>query len=418
MESILLPSEIELYIDTMMPQKMENIGSQQWFDWHQRIQKLNQQALIEASVLKEEQVKETLVSFGKLNVLTHEAILINIWKHKVLPHILKLQPYPDSTFIVYSILYHEAVCVALLELVLYHPNCCEALEDTSGDLLEYVTGNVSQLLSVKLTEPNNQEAPVDEINRQKNSLTFDIGIRSLSIVRYIAENLEGLPLNVRSKMYADYDVPVLFTEIMLAAPWAKNGKVYSGGSWKAWDNEQLGQSEAQVWLTLRHLLLDPDCPKYYPLTESRRNHLAKLLPLMKPTLLDQLSPLIELNHWLCRVNFLDQSAAPPKPLLIEALLEIKEKILRQTGGKWKKLAEKQLPVVFTTDKTLLFDIASKLSDAYNAELLEKFEVKSQAKCAQCGKEAIQRCGRCQKAWYCNRICQTDHWGEHKKQCCL
>lgn len=32
----------------------------------------------------------------------------------------------------------------------------------------------------------------------------------------------------------------------MAAPWIRNGQMYIAGSWKTWDNEQLGQSEAQV----------------------------------------------------------------------------------------------------------------------------------------------------------------------------
>lgn len=35
-------------------------------NWHEKLQKLNQEALIEASILKEEQVKELLVSFQKV----------------------------------------------------------------------------------------------------------------------------------------------------------------------------------------------------------------------------------------------------------------------------------------------------------------------------------------------------------------
>lgn len=58
-------------------------------------------------------------------MLVHEAILINIWKYKVLPKLLKLEPNPESTFIAYSVLYHEGVCVSLLELVMYHTSCCE-----------------------------------------------------------------------------------------------------------------------------------------------------------------------------------------------------------------------------------------------------------------------------------------------------
>jgi len=94
-------------------------------EWHHRLQKLNQQAAVEAASLKEEHVKETLVSFGKAAVLVHEAILINIWKHKILPKLLKLEPNPDCTFIAYSILYHEGVSVSLLELVMFHSSCCE-----------------------------------------------------------------------------------------------------------------------------------------------------------------------------------------------------------------------------------------------------------------------------------------------------
>lgn len=47
-------------------------------------------------------------------------------------------------------------------------------------------------------------------------------------------------------MYSTYDIPVLFTQILMAAPWIRNGQMYIAGSWKTWDNEQLGQSEAQV----------------------------------------------------------------------------------------------------------------------------------------------------------------------------
>ncbi|KAJ8925944.1 hypothetical protein NQ315_009796 [Exocentrus adspersus] len=417
MDSILLPSEIDMYVDALTPQNIKNVGSHQWLESHQRLQKLNQEALIEASAVKEEHVKESLVSFGKVSVLIQEAILISMWKHKVFPHLLKIEPNPGSTFIAYSIFYHEAVCVALLELVLYHPNCCEALEDSAVDLLDYLSGTTSQLLSVTKEEAGaNKETAEKELLRQRNNLAFDIGIRSLSIIRYLSECMDRLPISVYSRMYSTYDIPVLFTEILSSAPWVKNGQQYVAGSWKNWDREQLGQHEAQVWLTLRQLLLDPECPKYYSITDTRRSQLMRLLPLLTPVLLDQLSPLIELKQWLCRLSVMDQPAAPSKPFLLETVLEIKEKILQQAGGKWKKIAEKQVPLIFTNDKDKLQDIAKKLNEAYNTDLLEKFEVKEQTVCAQCGKGAIQRCSNCKKSWYCSRSCQVCHWPQHKEDC--
>nr|CAI5848633.1 unnamed protein product [Callosobruchus analis] len=197
--------------------------------------------------------------------------------------------------------------------------------------------------------------PSSRLNRSLRKI-----LRKNSIIRYLTENLDRLPFSITSHVYTTYDIPVLFTEILCVAPWTKDEKIYSGGTWKVWDNEQLGSAEAQVWLTLRQLLLDPECPKRYHLTESRRNQLAKLLPLMRPTLLDQLSPLIELNHWLHRVGVIEQSAPSTGPLLLETVLGLKDNILKECGGKWKKFAQKQLPLVFNNDKEALQEVAKKL----------------------------------------------------------
>ncbi|RZC36596.1 zinc finger MYND domain-containing protein 10 -like [Asbolus verrucosus] len=416
MDSVLLSSEIEFYVETMSPQDIHNIGTKQWLEWHQRVQKLHQEALVEASQLKEEHVKETLVAFEKVPVLVHEAILINIWKHKVLPRLLKLEPDPKNTFMAYSVLYHEAVCVALLELVMYHANCCDTLGDAAADLLDYACGIASRLLSAEQSDVEIGETGKKELQRQLNNLTFDIGIRALSVIRYMAEYLDRLPLNICSRIFDSYDIPMLFTQLLIVRPWIKDGKQYVSGKWMSWDGEALGQAEAQVWLTLRQLLLDPACQTYYTITEARRSQLLRLMMMLTPVLLDQLSPLIELKHWLSQISMSDQTAKCSKPLLLETVLEVKEKILEQAAGKWKKLAREQLSVIFCTDQKILMENAQALSEAYNTDLLEKFEIKEEATCQQCGKNAIQRCSHCKKVWYCSRSCQVTHWPQHKDGC--
>ncbi|XP_044265003.1 zinc finger MYND domain-containing protein 10 homolog [Tribolium madens] len=408
MDSVLLPTEIEFYVDTMAPQDIRAIGNKQWLEWHQRLQKLNQQALIEASQLREEHVKETLVAFQKAPILVHEAILVNIWKHKVLPQMLKLDPEPKNTFMAYTILYHEAVCVALLELVMYHGSCCDSLGDSSGDLLDYACGTTSQLLSIKKEST--------ELLKQLEDLKFDIGIRCLSIIRYMAEYLDRLPLSVASRMYSTCDVPMLLAQILLVRPWIRDGKQYSAGKWMDWDGEALGQAEAQVWLALRQLLLDGACRDFYTVTESRRAQLGKVMVMLTPVLMDQLAPLVELKQWLAHVAMAEQVAKGAKPILLETVLEVKERIVAQVGGKWKKVAKEQLPVVFCNDQKTLMEYAQTLSDAYNTDLIEKFEVKEKASCQQCGKNAIQRCSHCKKVWYCSRSCQVTDWPTHKEIC--
>ncbi|XP_066143556.1 zinc finger MYND domain-containing protein 10-like [Euwallacea fornicatus] len=420
MESVLMPSEIELFIDTMTPQTMKQLGSDQWLNWHNRLQKLNQEAVVEAACIKDEHVKETLVSFRKAPILVHEAILVNIWKYQVLPKLLKLEPAPKSTFIAYSILYHEGVCISLLELVMYHSSCCEALGDSAVDLLDYACGVVSQLLSNKPQKKptRNEESAQQELTRQRDVLTFSTGIRCLSILRYLAENLDKLPMAVCSRMYTTHDLPVLLTEVLLERPWVSSdhSQQYVADKWKDWDGEQLGQVEAQVWLTLHYMLLGPECARHYPITKSRRNQLVRLLPMVTPSLLDQMVPLMELKQWLCRMSFMEEFASPPKLFLLESVLEIKENILRECGGKWKKIAEKQLSQIFTDDNETLKEAAKKLNEAYNTDLLEQFESKDGGPCAQCGNGAIQRCSQCKGTWYCSRACQVAHWPDHKRCC--
>lgn len=215
-------------------------------DCHQRLQKLNQEALIEASQLKDEHVKESLVTLSKVSILVHEAVLITIWKQKILPNLLLLEPNPPNTFLVYTILYHEAVAVALLENVMFHANCCDALGDTAADLLEYSCNAASQLLAPRQSIEEVQEAS-KELLKHKENLIFEVGIRVLSIIRYLAENLDRLPLSVCSRMYDVYDVPILFVELLLVRPWTKNGNSqFTAGKWMKWDGEALGQAEAQV----------------------------------------------------------------------------------------------------------------------------------------------------------------------------
>lgn len=158
------------------------------------------------------------------------------------------------------------------------------------------------------------------------------------------------------------------------------------------------------------------CGSHYEITDSRRSQLVKLLPLMSPTLLDQLSPLCELKYWLCQLTVANQSAPPPKPVLLETILEIKTAIMQQGQNKWKKIANQQIPLVFGRDKKELMEIAQGLCEAYNTDAIEKFENKVEKYCGSCGKVAIQRCSRCKNKWYCSRHCQVEDWDSHKVNC--
>lgn len=65
-KNILQSGEIEIYVQNLTRSKMEDLGSPCWFESHHRLQKLCQQATIEAGEMREEMVKESIISHDKV----------------------------------------------------------------------------------------------------------------------------------------------------------------------------------------------------------------------------------------------------------------------------------------------------------------------------------------------------------------
>lgn len=99
-----------------------------WFRQHEYIEKLNMQAILNASAVHDEYVKDLLVSYGKVStvlpsshqcrptvnvmspwplqipVLVHEMILIEVWKQSVFPILCQLRDFkPKNTFQLYMV---------------------------------------------------------------------------------------------------------------------------------------------------------------------------------------------------------------------------------------------------------------------------------------------------------------------------
>lgn len=425
MENELLSGEIDLYVDTMKCFNVCDIGTQQWYDWHTRLLKLNHQAVLEVSAMKEEYVKEMLISIQKITVLVHEAILINVWKKKVLPHLIKFQPDVPQVFPIYSVLYHEGVCINLLEAVLFHGDSCEALGEFSLDLLDYCYENAAQLLTYKHFDPDGSESGEQELKRHESLTQFDIGIRSISILRYFAEYADSLHLTIISRMFKTLDVPLLFVELLNLKPWITHNKdkhhtirtIYIDGQWKrisSETSEKLSSTEAQIWFGLRELLLNPKCFQYYEFSDFRKSQLFKLQKFLHETTLDQLSPLIELKHWL---NQLAMSNVPQQSektvLLLEVLPEIRDKILAENRNNWKNIAKLQVKRFFNRRPEELTVLAQGLIQGYSSAQLESQISNS---CSHCGSKADKKCSKCKTDFYCSRNCQVKHWPLHKQQC--
>lgn len=148
-EYIISPWEAERYTENLQVSDLQDVGTKGWFEFHKRLMLLNQQCVLEINALREESIKEWFISFKKIPILIHEAIQIDIWKHKVFPLLMEMNAEPKNTFMLFTIFYHENVAVSLLENVLFHCESAETIDDSVLDLVDYAVKCVSVLLDTK-----------------------------------------------------------------------------------------------------------------------------------------------------------------------------------------------------------------------------------------------------------------------------
>ncbi|KAL0276643.1 UNVERIFIED_CONTAM: hypothetical protein PYX00_004172 [Menopon gallinae] len=422
---ILPPGEIELYVQHVAPTKLEELGSALWFESHHRLQKLYQQSIIEANEMREETVKDVIISLGKVPVLIHEAVCIQVWREKIFRQIIKTDQQPESTFIAYIILYHEMTAVGLLQNILYHKDSIGSLEDSVLDLIDYCSAEIIRLLAEDYTKPDKSSTEVsnlEEIQIQCKTIGFNIGLSAISILRYITEYKDDLTLSAVSRLYTTHDVPMLMTNLIQMAPWKRINhrtnivQIYVDGTWKNIDKIQgIPKTEAQCWIALRYLLLDPKVGQQYEMTEFRKQSFVKVLKHLHETVIDQISPLIDLKQYLLQLSVTNVGNQCTKPLIMETIPEIKSKILSEGFKKWNKIAEKHINVIFNCSKGNMLEIAKRLGETYEIDHLERMAPEGPV-CSNCGDAAAKRCSQCKAEWYCGRECQVKRWSMHKTVC--
>ncbi|XP_038218288.1 zinc finger MYND domain-containing protein 10 [Zerene cesonia] len=439
--SALEVGELDLFVQSIEPWRIESIGNQSWLDWHIRLQKLNQQAVLEASSMQEELTKETLISHGKLPVLVQEAICIQVWRTKVYPQIMKMEPAPENTFGIYMVLYHEAAAVGLLETVLFHEDGAQCISEVVIDLLHYAVDQLTALIALvnngylkpQTAKEMEAETAAEELERQRRDLQFDISMRCISIVRYLAEHMEvaGVGPSISTNLYKTYDVPSILCHLINLQPWKKVGdsgdvQMFHFGRWSKPSSEDLSQmhrSEAQLWLCLRQLLLEPRLQHHYTIDECRRAAFCSLQAKISDTMLDQVLPLGELKMFLCRLAVGDYSSLHnrsngvknPGCTLIEVVPQIKDAYMKQVHKRTKSIAKSQLDHFRMDGSEETKNMAKKLLESYTSDAALALDGGG-AKCAKCGDKASKKCSRCKTEWYCGRECQVQQWPKHKELC--
>lgn len=436
-DNVIQSAEYDIYINGIKKFQVKDIGCRDWFESHEILIKFNQQAIIEASTYREELVKELFVSNDKLEVLVHEAYCILVWRTKVLPKMTMDESQGNSTFFLYSILYHEAVAISLLQILLYHENGCQALGDIAIDLIDYCTQAIVQLIALTHlkhvqgnVDPKNlqKETASEELERQKKDLLYKIGFRCLTILSFIADKIDTMPISVVRRMVVTHDVPCLLSEVLNCQPWIRNINCVEKFIDDKWapiseiDLIEVTKAEAHVWFCLRQLLFSKEAISFYEINEFRQREISKCQDFLTVSLLDQLPPLADLKHRLCTLT-LTNSNFKSQSFILEEVPEIKNQIIfnaEKVG--FEQIAKDHMELFFNLKASDLVVIAKRLSDTYNVELFEKLDEQikntrnKEHYCVECCALAFKKCSNCEHSYFCSRECQIKNWSVHKMIC--
>lgn len=343
----------------------------------------------------------------------------------------------------YSIVFHEGIVIALLELLLFHDDCVEGLGEAAVDLIDYTVNCVTHLIGLcnanreKKTGVSKKsaisESTRDEFERQASDIRFSLGIKSITILSFLMDRLDKCPLSAGNRLVQVHDVPCLLSEILHLKPWLRfiagenSLEIFNDGRWNVITGDdvfRLNKTEAHTWLALRQLVFNHTLFQQYEMNDFRQTQITKCQLLMTDQLLDQIPQLGELKQFLCSSGLSGRSGNT-KTLIIEQLPEIRDDIMAQAKKVgWERIVSEHIDRFIACDQTEVLKAAKRLNEVYNTDFLTDVDMTTKSicdnvdvtKCAKCMSPATKRCAQCESVHYCCRSCQVSDWTRHKTSC--
>ena len=242
-----------------------------------------------------------------------------------------------------------------------------------------------------------------------------MGIESLSIIRFITDHLADLSLSVIQQLVEQCDIFCVLIPLMESKPWKKTTKagkmVYDNQQWKkSKDLMKIPKAEAQIWLTIYNLFMNPDVRSKYELSSFRKQNLLRIRKFINEVVTDQIPVLGELLRSLEELSMLgDNMPSKISAFAIQILPELQDKISYLQD--WNQVASFQ-------KENYLKESSEERKAAMDLMMTGLDDILDEPICAECGELATNRCSKCHNEWYCSRKCQVAGWKKHKEICSL
>lgn len=422
--------ECERVVEELQAFEPKTIGTSAWIQQHCNIDKLNVQAHQSVLNQTDEFVVEALMSFDKLPVLVHELVLIETWKGKAMPELMEDLQNLKSSVKPYLIMYQEAVLANLIECALFSEAAAQAVGEAGlVELVDWCARKILYLNSMpksemdamhhKKTAKEYAEEVGPNLDGQKRDLEFQCCMTALSIMRFLSEHMTKLDLGVMGRVINPNDIPMQLVPLLDIAPWSYRGpdglKTFVEGQWEKQeegDYLRLNKYQAQVWLSIYNMVMEPAMRQKYDINSYRKNVLVDLRKYFNTALIDQLPVLGDLQRTIEELNMMNApEAAQQSFFMLEQVMTMREGLLKSD---WPEIIKYDREVVFEETEESYKEEMRQLAEWYNSFDLDS--MLEDPKCAKCGAYAEKRCSRCKNEWYCSRECQVAAWEGHKLVC--
>ncbi len=445
LNDVLTNFEAEDIISKLSKVTLDEFGSEKMLKKHNNLERLNMQSIKNALLGGEDFILETFVQYEKIKDLITELYLSWAFKKYIYPKIAK-EIMDLNSVKTYIILYHEAVIVNLLENFFFHVTACTTAEEHIVDIIEYCYDYASKLININqkteekqikgLTNAKKEESELEEMDSKIKDLELNIGLSSISIIRYLTDHLNQLPFPVRHHLMDVKDIPMILVALMEYKPWIRRiskqsppqtcllkdkgeyeEEIYENNKWVKISNlgNKLAKIEAQIWICLFNLFMNQDNTKKYEITEFRKSNLLRLRKYMNDNLFDQIPPLQQMYRALEEMSLMNcNSSSSNNPFIVEMVPVLYNNLNQGKKNEtyYNETAQKILEINFRkSNKKRDMDL---ISEIYNFDNIEYFM--DDPKCSNCGKDASNRCSKCKSEWYCGKDCQKLSWKKHKEFC--
>ena len=359
--------EAERAVEALRCGGPQAVGSRVWMAQAHAVERLNLQAHRCVQEKRDEFVVEALVSHDKLPALVRELIACECWKARAFPRLRAHLAQPALSVPAYLVLQYEATLTNLLEVALFHRHACDAAgEDALVELVDYCHRKCAYLVAeapayVERTARQRSAEELlgtsaeEDLQEKEDEIRFNTALCALSVLRYITDFAPGAHPGAVARMVSMNDAVIALIPLIDSPPWVRRRRVrdqkkrvlekFVEGKWQVVQGDErvrVCKHDAQVWLALNNLIVDPECRKRYRWDAFRIDAASKLKRHFNETLFDQLPVLQDLARTVDQTILAggDTGGETYQPsFILELVPEVYEGFME--GIDWAALVEEQ-----------------------------------------------------------------------------